>query len=154
MADKSLLDMLSDRAFVRGQHLKKAIKELLATLAKVSDLNDYLTIAAAQNAAQNYLKLDVEQIEVPTTGGTVAMAAGTSVLIHKPATALAALTVNLSAVPTHSQRTIELLSTRAITSLTMGAGAATLRGPLTAIGANGFGRWRWIAADTTWLRCG
>jgi len=150
----AMLSNLSDQKLVHGRHLKRILGKVQDADLLDAILSEYLTLSAAQTAAVNYTKLDVEQIEVPTSGATVSMAAGTSVLILNPAAALAALTINLSDAPTHSKRTIELLSTRAITSLTMAAGSATVRAPLTTIAANGFARWRWVASDTTWLRCG
>jgi hypothetical protein len=151
----SMLANLSDRAIIRGRVLKRILAKAQDSDLLDQLLGDYLTIEAAQTAAQNYERKDVAQIETPTSGATVNVANNVSVLILNPAASLAALTVNLSDSPTRGDLCrIEVLSTRAITALTMAAGAATLRGPLTGISANGFGRWRWAASDTTWLRCG
>lgn len=89
----------------------------------------------------------------PLTGATVTVAADTSSLIIQPAGTIATLTVNLAATPT--VRRVKIMTTQIVTTLTMGGGGSnTLLGALTAGTANGFAEYEYLAATTTWYRCG
>lgn len=81
------------------------------------------------------------QYATPTTGQTV-VSNGSGTLAVNPAGTLVALTITVPASPYDGQ-TFTLVSTQAITTLTMNGG--TLAAGLTTMGANGGARWVWSA---------
>lgn len=114
-----------------------------------------LTITSTGDAAAAVsVEQGRSQVRVtPLTGVTITVAADTSSLIIQPAGTIAALTVNLASAPT--VRRIKIMTTQIITTLTMGGGGSnTLLGGLAAGTANGFAEYEYLAATTTWYRCG
>lgn len=93
------------------------------------------------------------QTEVPAAGNTVQADDNAECLVLNHAGTLATLTVNMPANPYDGQP-LEVFFNAVVTTLTMSAGSKTLKGGLTAAAANGFGRWRYSKADTTWYRVG
>lgn len=94
------------------------------------------------------------QTEVPATGNTVQVDDNAECLVLNHAGTLAALTVNMPANPYDGQP-LEMFFNAAVTALTMAAGGTkTLKAGLTAGTANGFAKWRYSKADTTWYRVG
>lgn len=95
-------------------------------------------------------------ITVPTTGGTTAIAGGTSFQVLNGAGTLATHTVTLPNFPTMAGKEITIHSVLAITALTVsdeaGAPAYTVVGAPTTLAANGFFRMR--LAGTVWRRVG
>ncbi len=92
--------------------------------------------------------------QIPTTGGTITVAAGVTTLLLNPAGTLATLTINLATLP-YDDQTFTLSSTQAITALTMAPSAGhTLKAGLTTIAANGYASWKFQRSDLTWYRIG
>lgn len=103
---------------------------------------------------QNVPRL-VTQYAAPVTTDTVSVGAASTNMIINPAGTIAAASVDLPAVPLGGDgANITISSTQIITVLTLGAGAATLVGALTAFAANGAATYVYRAADTSWYRCG
>lgn len=75
----------------------------------------------------------------------------TQLLILEPAGALVALTVTLPATAPVG-KVITIACTAAVTTLTLGAGAATVVGGLAAFAANGFGKY--VYRSSKWYRAG
>lgn len=100
-----------------------------------------------------YQPVPVVQYAQPATLATVTVVAGTTMMIVDPAGTIAALTVNLPAVPTNGAGTIiTVLSTQIVSSLTLGAGASSIGGALTVFAANGFASY--VYRSAVWYRCG
>ena len=91
------------------------------------------------------------QRNVPTTGQTVTVGTGVAALVLEPAGLLAALTVAMPSSPIDGQ-CLAITCTQIVTALTMSGG--TIVSALTALTANGFAEWIYIAASTTWYRIG
>lgn len=89
----------------------------------------------------------------PLTGTTVNIPADAEVVYIEPAGTIAALTVNMLPNPYDGQE-LNICTTQTVTSLTQAVASGTLRGALTAGTANGFGKWKYLAATTTWYRMG
>lgn len=104
-------------------------------------------------AALLYQPIVVVQYATPATLATVTVAAGTTMMIIEPAGTIAALTLNLPAVPTNGLGTvITVLSTQIVSTLTLGAGASTIIGGLAAFAASGFASY--VYRSGFWYRCG
>lgn len=93
------------------------------------------------------------QTAAPATGETVTVDDNTECLVLGHTGTIAALTLNMPANPYDGQP-VEVAFNAAITALTMAATGKTLKGALTAGTANGFAKWRYSKADTTWYRVG
>lgn len=94
------------------------------------------------------------QFATPTAGQTVTITAGTQNLILKPAGTLATLTVVMPTTPANGT-TVAIASTQIVTTLTHSAGGSdTLNGALAAFTANGFAKYIYRTADTSWYRIG
>lgn len=94
---------------------------------------------------------DVLQYSTPVTGGTVAIADGTSLLIINNAALLATLTVTLPPNPMDGQRII-ITSGAGVTLLTISGG--TVKGLLTGLSVNGYARFAYSSAAGAWFRTG
>jgi hypothetical protein len=93
------------------------------------------------------------QYATPLTGETHTVDDDADVVVMQPAGTIAALTLNMPASPFDGQE-VAFASTQVITALTMSGNGKTLLGALTAGSANGFAKWRYRAATTTWYRVG
>lgn len=89
----------------------------------------------------------------PLTGTTQAIPSDAEIVYVVPAGTIAALTLTMPANPYDGQELL-IATTQTVTALTMTVPAGTLRGALTAGTANGFAKWKYNAADTTWYRIG
>lgn len=87
----------------------------------------------------------------PADGGTVNITVDVDVCVLEPAGTLTGLTVNLPATASPG-KVITVSCTAIITTLTLGAGASSVVGALTAFVANGFACY--IYRSTKWYRCG
>lgn len=93
-----------------------------------------------------------KQYVTPTTGSTVNVGTtGYTTLFINPAGSILALTVNLPSGPTDGD-TVEVHSSQAITTLTMGNG--TIIGALTAAVIGTFAKYRYYSDTTSWARIG
>lgn len=101
------------------------------------------------NPFQN--KKNKNDVQAPTTGATVTPAAGTDVLILRPAGTLATLTVNMPVSPYDGQD-FTVVSTQTVTALTMSGG--TIVGALTTIVVGGFATFIYNGANSEWCRAG
>lgn len=92
--------------------------------------------------------------QTPLTGATITPGNAVETLICEPAGAIAALTVNMPAIPIDGQR-FQFTCTVVITTLTIQANAGqTLKGGIAAaayVANTAFG-WQYRAANTTWYR--
>lgn len=89
----------------------------------------------------------------PTTGGTVTFAASQRLAIIVPAGTLAALTVTLPAcAAANDGDERSFLTTQAITSLTVGAGAGSVVAPATSATAGSGHAYHCYGADTAWYQ--
>jgi hypothetical protein len=88
-----------------------------------------------------------------TTGFNVTATSTFSGIQFTPAGTLATGTLNMPATPVDQQEWT-VASSQTITALTMSGNGNTLLGPLTTLTANGFAKWKYIAATTTWYRIG
>lgn len=104
--------------------------------------------AAGTLSAQN----KVLQYAAPETGATVTIAAGTEVLVCKPAGALDELTIALPTTPADGTK-VSAVSTQNVTTLTISDGAASTVGGPSALTANAGFSLIYRLADTTWYRC-
>lgn len=123
------------------------------------------TNVAAQIAARNITGVNVDDAAkeltdkkkvykyTPLTGATQAIPNDAEEVYVVPAGTIAALTLTMPANPYDGQE-LRICTTQVVTALTQTAPVGTLRGALTAGTANGFGKWKWNAADTTWYRIG
>ncbi len=101
------------------------------------------------NAAGSLALVD-EIYETPLTGSTVTLLPNSSIVIIDPASTLAALTVNMPAVPKDGQ-IIKIGITQNITSLThSGNGNTLVEGFSSSTNSPVTGTWYYRAADTTW----
>lgn len=66
---------------------------------------------------------------------------------------IAAHTVNMPANPFDGME-VTIATTQVVTALTVAATGKTIKAPLTAGTANGFAKWRYREANTTWYRVG
>jgi hypothetical protein len=89
----------------------------------------------------------------PLTGVTQAIPNDAEEVYIVPAGTIAALTLTMPPAPYDGQE-LRIATTQIVTALTHTAPVGTLRGALTAGTANGFSKWKWNAADTTWYRIG
>ncbi|WP_404480056.1 hypothetical protein [Novosphingobium sp. BL-52-GroH] len=94
---------------------------------------------------------DVLQYTTPVTGATVAMDAGSSLLIINNAALLVSLTVTLPPSPMDGQRVI-IASGAGVTLLTVNGG--TIKGIITGLSVNGYARFAYSAAAGAWFRTG
>lgn len=88
----------------------------------------------------------------PTTGQTVVAAATTQVLVIEPAGLLLALTVTFPSTPATGQTFRLMFGANGVTGLTVGAGAATIRGTITTGTADTSSGWIYRSTNTTWYR--
>lgn len=96
--------------------------------------------------------IPTKQYVTPTTGATVSVGTtGYTTLFINPAGSLLALTVNLPSSPIDGD-TVEVHSSQAITTLTMGNG--TIIGPLTTMAIATFAKYRYYSDTTSWTRVG
>jgi hypothetical protein len=93
----------------------------------------------------------VLQYAAPETAANVTIAAGTEVLVLKPAGTLDELTITLPVTPLDGT-TVTFVSSQIVTSLTVADGAASQVGGPTALSANVVVRMIYRLADTTWYR--
>jgi hypothetical protein len=115
------------------------------------------TAALVAAVAAKTVQMDVlsaSYYEAPLTGVSYQLPDDCTQLYIKPAGTIAAHTLVMPVTPTEGQE-LCVTSTQIVTALTMTAqGGTTLQGALTAFTANGFAKWKWNAADTTWYRVG
>jgi hypothetical protein len=95
--------------------------------------------------------VDQPQVVAPSTGNTVAMANGASLLIVNSATLLATLNIVLPPAPVDGQRAV-ITTTNTITAVQITGG--TVRGGITTLSASGFVRYVYSAAVGAWVRTG
>ena len=96
------------------------------------------------------------QRAVPTSGQTVVIAQTNSLdlnLVLEPAALLLALTVTLPTGTLDGQK-CSIMSTAAITALTMNTVSGGLIGNLTSLVLNGYASFVWVSATSTWYRIG
>lgn len=93
------------------------------------------------------------QYDVPTNGGTTIVSPIASVVVINPAGTLLSLTVTLPALAADNKR-IRISSSQILTSVTLGAGAATIVGSITALVLGGFCEYIFKLSNTTWYRIG
>jgi hypothetical protein len=94
--------------------------------------------------------------QTPTTGFTITIGNQVAYLILKPAGTLATGTITMPSTPVDGQE-VGISSSQIITALTVqGNTGQTIDGTFTAatLAANGFARWKYVLADTTWYRVG
>lgn len=92
--------------------------------------------------------------QIPSTGFSITIGNQVAYLILKPAVTLASGTITMPAAPVDGQE-VGISSTQIISTLVIqGNTGQTIDGPLTTLTSNGFGRWKYILADTTWYRVG
>lgn len=94
---------------------------------------------------------DVVQYAIPTSGSTVSINVGNSLLFLNNSSLLATLTVTLPSNPVDGQRVI-ITSAAGITLLTVNGG--TINGLVTGLSANGYARYAYSASASAWFRTG
>ena len=96
------------------------------------------------------------QRAVPTSGQTVVIAQTNSLdlnLVLEPAGLLLALTVTLPAGTLDGQK-CSVMSTTAVTALTLNTVSGGLIGALASLVVNGFASYVWVSSTSTWYRVG
>ncbi|HEX4301557.1 MAG TPA: DUF2793 domain-containing protein [Rhizomicrobium sp.] len=92
--------------------------------------------------------------QVPVTGFSITIANACGRLILDPASALASGAITLPASPRDGQ-ICKIASSQAIAALTLSPNTGqSLAGALTALTANGFAEYTYVAANTAWYRTG
>jgi hypothetical protein len=94
---------------------------------------------------------EITQRVVPTTGQTIVVQPGISLLLVASPALIAALTITLPANPIDGQRVV-IASRSAITVLTVNGG--TVYGALGSLALSGFMRFVYNATDNAWYRIG
>lgn len=104
---------------------------------------------------QNAVAYVATDYQTPLTGATITLLLTQSRLIVQPAGALAALTLTLPTVAASDDGAeISIAITQSITTLTVGAGAATVTGAPVAVTTYGTFTMHYRHANTTWYRVG
>lgn len=143
ISDNQTIDSVVIAAWARQLRAKSTAALVAAVAAKTVQMDEVDSTAGV-----------TIQEEAPLTGATVTANDSTEVMVVKPAGTIAALTLNMPQKPYDGQP-LELSTTQVITALTMAAaGGDTLAAGLSAGTANGFGKWRYSAAEKTWFRVG
>jgi len=129
---------------------------ILSTTAsgQLSSTNTWTATQTFGYYAHSLQELDTSlSVQVPTTGGTVVIAAGTETVILNPAGTLASLTVTLpSCSAAYNGALIRFDSSQLITALTVSSVSTVSNAP-TAITAIGQGyEFMCQSASTTWFR--
>jgi hypothetical protein len=92
--------------------------------------------------------------QVPATGFNITVANSVSYLILDPAGTLATGTVKMPVTPIDGHE-VTVSSSQIVTSLTVSANTGqTMDGTITTFAANGFAKWKYALAVTTWYRVG
>ena len=122
-----------------------------ALVAAVAAKTIQMDVVADESSADAAAETDY--LYTPLTGTTQAIPEDAEVVHVVPAGTIAAFTMTFPAAPYDGQE-IVITFDQIVTSLTLTATPATLKGALTAATAQGFGRWRYRLATTTWYRVG
>lgn len=115
--------------------------------------NGTVKLATTPDASDVESRRGTVLYDAPLTGVTRDLEDDVETYICKPAGTIAAHTINMPVNPYDGQE-LTFTTTQIITSLTMAAAGKTLQAGLAAGTANGFAKWRYRAADTTWYRVG
>lgn len=96
---------------------------------------------------------DVPQYATPSTGSTVTMGDGMTLLIVDNSSLLAVLNVNLPPSPVDGQRVV-IASGSGVTLLTVSGNGHTIKGAIAALSANGWVRYAYSTTAGAWFRTG